>query len=80
MTIIKLENPIYMAEDLSSIDCTITFDTFGVPLPFTASLHDPEPHGIQIYEDLVSGKYGPIAPYVPKPPQEQPGTTGTQSL
>ncbi|ECI3888044.1 DUF4376 domain-containing protein [Salmonella enterica subsp. enterica] len=41
----------------------------GTPLylPYTAAAHDPAPYGVQLYNDLVSGKYGSITPFTATP-------------
>jgi hypothetical protein len=53
------------------IDCEITTSQFGAEvLPFTAAQNDIAPHGRAIFQDLVDGKYGLIAEYVP-PPEPQ---------
>ena len=54
-----------------TIDCEITTSQFGDEvLPFTASQNDPEPHGRQMFNDMIAGKYGDIAEYV-KPPSSE---------
>jgi len=49
-------------------------------LPFTADSTDVEAHGRQIFADLVAGKYGPIAEYIPLPEAVQPTVEGAQTL
>lgn len=39
-------------------------------LPYTLGPNDVTPHGMQIYADVLAGKYGPIAPYEPPPIEE----------
>ncbi|EBS2694784.1 DUF4376 domain-containing protein [Salmonella enterica subsp. enterica serovar Newport] len=41
----------------------------GTPLylPYTAAAHDPAPYGAQLYDDLVSGKYGSITSFTVTP-------------
>ena len=34
-------------------------------LPLTVSAYAPEPWIVNIYNDVISGKYGPIAAFVP---------------
>jgi hypothetical protein len=64
-TLISVTNPIWANEEHTLIDCQITTSQFGDEiLPFTASLSDVELHGKVIFNDLISGKYGPIAEYV----------------
>lgn len=61
MDIISVSEPIYSAPDNSQIDCTIVCELGE--LRFTAHSKDVEPHGIQLFNDLVAGKYGAIEPY-----------------
>jgi hypothetical protein len=64
-TLTSVTNPIWANEEHTLIDCEITTSQFGDEiLPFTASLNDVELHGKVIFNDLISGKYGPIAEYV----------------
>ncbi len=62
MNITSAQNPIYANVDNTEINCTITCEK-GV-FPFTATPHDPMPYGLQLYNDLIAGKYGAIAAYV----------------
>jgi hypothetical protein len=66
-TILKsLTNPRWANAEQTMIDCEITTSQFGdEALPFTASAIDTEAHGQAIFADLVAGKYGPIAEYLP---------------
>ncbi len=58
----SVKNPRWVTEEKTLIDCIITSSQFGEEeLPFTASPSDPEAHGRQIFDDLIAGKYGPIA-------------------
>lgn len=80
----SLTNPQWANEARTSINCNITTSQFGDEvLPFTADQNDVEAHGRAIFADLVAGKYGPIAEYVPPPQPEQPvqpTTQGAQTL
>lgn len=64
-----LNNPRWAMEgavtDLSPIalDCM----QYGLPGVFIASPQDPEPHGVQIWNDAKAGVYGAIGPYVAPP-------------
>ena len=65
----SLTNPRWSNAAHTTIDCEITTSQFGSEiLPFTADLNDVESHGRAIFADIVAGKYGPIAEYVPPPP------------
>ena len=80
-TLTSLANPIWTNEEQTRIDCKITTSQFGDEiLPFTADKFDVEPHGRAIFADIVSGKYGPIAEYVPVPEPVQPTVNGAQTL
>ncbi|KHL70592.1 hypothetical protein SF06_06760 [Pseudomonas flexibilis] len=46
-----------------SVDCELEHPDFGW-IPFTASPDDPEKHGRELYERIVAGDFGDIAPYV----------------
>lgn len=62
----SLINPRWANAEQTLVDCEITTSQFGDEvLPFTASVNDVAPHGREIFADLVSGKYGAIAEYVP---------------
>lgn len=70
----SVSDPRWANQEHTRIDCVITTSQFGAEqLPFTADMNDVEPHGRGIFQDLVDGKYGPIAEYVPPaaPPTEQ---------
>lgn len=64
INITSVSNPQYSKADNSTIDCIVTCDEVAGNHPFTAAAHDPEEHGRQLFTDLLSGKYGAIAPYV----------------
>lgn len=59
---------VYRTEDRQHINCKVKFAEFNEVHPFTASITDPEDHGVSIYNEIVAGKYGPIGDYVPPPP------------
>jgi hypothetical protein len=73
----SLTNPRWANAEQTMIDCEIKTSQFGKEvLPFAASKDDCEAHGRAIFADIVAGKYGPIAEYLPPP---APKTTATQS-
>jgi hypothetical protein len=77
-TLTSLSSPRWANAEQTAIDCEITTSQFGAEiLPFTADQNDVEAHGRAIFADLVVGKYGPIAEYVPPPPE--PENTATES-
>lgn len=69
MNIINVKDPVWSCSEKVAIDCVIVTEQFGdAELPFRATPIDSEAHGRLLFEELVSGKYGAIAEYVP--PQE----------
>ena len=75
----SLTNPRWVNLEQTAIDCEITTSQFGAEvLPFTASANDIEAHGPAIFADIVSGKYGEIAEYVP--PVQNPVTLPTDEI
>lgn len=61
MQIITVQNPTYT--ESGNIDLTVLFAEIGEPVPFTASMHDTEPHGRELYTRAMQGEFGPVAPY-----------------
>jgi hypothetical protein len=55
----------YANVEHTMIDMIAKFVHLGEPIPFTASLNDPEPHGVDLYNRAVNGEFGPIAAYEP---------------
>lgn len=71
----SVSNPRWANVEHTIIDCEITTSQFGNDvLPFTADANDVEAHGKKIFADLLSGKYGPIAEYVPPPSSATPAS------
>lgn len=82
LTIQSVTNPIYSNADGTAILCEVKFEEFNEIHPYLATAWDTEPHGIEIYNNLKSGKYGEVGAYVPPPqgsPVSQPITTGTKT-
>jgi hypothetical protein len=77
----SLTNPRWINAEQTMIDCQITTSQFGDEiLPFTANQNDAEAHGRGIFSDIVAGRYGPIADYIPPPEPVQPTVEGAQTL
>jgi len=80
----SLTKPIWSNAEHTAINCLITTSQFGEEiLPFTADQNDVESHCRGIFADIVAGTYGAIGEYVALPEsatQEQPATTGSQTL
>lgn len=77
LTIEYAKDPVYSNQEGTDISLTVKFYEFAEEVPFGANTWDPEPYGVELYNNAVAGMYGPIAPYVPP---VQPVTTGTQEL
>lgn len=58
---VEIINPKYNSN--GTIDIEMNHPVFGW-IPFTASPDDVEEHGRIIYQALVNGEFGPIAPSV----------------
>jgi len=77
----SVANPRWADAEHTMINCNITTSQFGAEvLPFSANQNDVEAHGRAMFADLVAGKYGPIAEYVPPPEPVQPTVEGAQTL
>ena len=64
--ITSVANPVWADEEKTLIDCQITISEFGSEvMPFTATANDVEEHGRVLFAELVNGKYGVIANYIP---------------
>jgi hypothetical protein len=64
--ITSVANPIWADAEQTLIDCQITVSQFGSEvLPFTAMQNDIAEHGRVLFAELVDGKHGPIANYIP---------------
>lgn len=65
----QARNLIWVNADSTLIDMIVTHPRFG-EIPFTASPHDVEPHGRELFARAVAGDFGPVAEYVPPPSQD----------
>jgi hypothetical protein len=59
----SISQPYFAFSDDSAVNCIWDHPVFG-PIPFMATPTDVEPYGVQIYNDLLSGEYGPIVSYL----------------
>lgn len=62
-----VRNPIYSNHEGTAIDCELDHPIYGW-IPFTASPDDPDEGGRVIYQLLLDGQFGEIAPYVEPEP------------
>lgn len=60
----SITNVIYSSPDNKGIDCVIKFVGAASGFPFTAREDDPEAQGRVLFEQLSSGQFGAVAPYV----------------
>lgn len=77
----KVISPVWADKGQKLIDCVVTFEIIGV-VPFTASQQDNK-DSLEIFNRCMSGEFGPIAEYIEPtitPAQNQPATSGTQTL
>jgi hypothetical protein len=61
----SVSNPVYCNGEGTAINCTVKFQHLPEPVEFTATSYDVEAHGVQLYNSLIAGEFGSIAPYVP---------------
>ena len=63
----NIKNPQWVNAENTVIDCVVTFDHIGEPVPFTANPNDSAAHGREIFERCAAGEFGEVAAYVPPP-------------
>ena len=78
MNLTNIRNPIYGDADHTVINVIVDTDEYR-DIPFTASPNDPLQHGVNLYNELISGVYGIITSYV-APSTTQPTVSGVQKL
>lgn len=77
MKIVSVKNPVWSCSGRIAIDCVVVIEEFGsAELPFRAASSDSEEYGRLLFNELMSGKYGEVADYVP-PQFEQQSTPPT---
>jgi hypothetical protein len=79
MNIEYAKTPVWVSADNTSIDLIVKFEKFSTELNFTATIHDSEDHGRELFNRAVSGEFGDIAPFVP-PPEEPENTLIEENL
>ena len=76
----SVSNPRWSDSSKARVDVLVTVEHLGDEvIPFTACSQDIEEHGRKLYQELVEGKYGEIAPYIP-PEVPQPTVVGATVL
>lgn len=68
MQIEYAKNPRYASADESAVNLSVKFEEFTDEMPFTATAHDVEDYGRDLYARAVAGEFGIVAPYVAKAP------------
>jgi hypothetical protein len=63
-----VREPRWNAENRSSVSCLVKFEHLPNEVEFAAAPHDIESHGREIYERIVAGEFGEIAPFEAPPP------------
>jgi hypothetical protein len=58
------KNPIYISEDEQQILLTVKWEEFNEEMPFNATSYDPEPWGVDLYNNAKNGDFGEVAAYV----------------
>jgi hypothetical protein len=80
LTIEYAKDPVYSNAENTTVVLTVKFEEFNEEMPFGATPWDTAPHGIILYQNVMAGVYGPIAPFVPPPEPIQPVAEGVQDL
>jgi hypothetical protein len=75
-TIVRAVDPTWGDAAETSIVCQVTTQEAGGPFPFNCMASDPELHGLRLWVDLTSGKYGPIRDYVAPSSKPAPAKRG----
>jgi hypothetical protein len=81
LTLEYAKDPVYADETGNCISLIVKWEEFNEEMPFGATTYDPEQYGRDLYARAKTGEFGVVAPYVPPEPSEnQPVTTGSQTL
>lgn len=82
MHVISVTNPRWANAEQTAIDCDLVLDSYpDQVLPFTATPHDVEDHGREVFARAASGEFGPVAAYVaPPPPPAPPAPSREQQI
>lgn len=70
--ILSVRNPQWANEIRTAINCLVKTNTLRQEVPFTASPHDSEAHGREIFARCLAGEFGEIAPMGPKLSEQSP--------
>ncbi len=70
LTLEYAKDPIYINKTGNAINLIVKWEEFYEEMPFCATNHDTEPHGVDLYNRTVAGEFGPIAPFIDVDPDE----------
>ncbi len=69
----QVKNPVWANAEHTLINCEVDFNDLSEEfVPFTSSPNDCTNYGPEIFYNCASGKYGPVAEYLPPPPPFPP--------
>jgi hypothetical protein len=74
------KDPFFQTADQQCIHLTVKWVELAEEMPFGAMATDVEAHGRDLYNRIIAGEFGEIAPYIAPPEPTQPQTTGSQDL
>jgi hypothetical protein len=63
----SVTNPVWANQEQTAIECVVDFEDFG-PSPFSTTANADTGYGVEIFNDCIAEKYGPVKPYTPPPP------------
>lgn len=69
MSGITIKDPYYVNAEGTRINATVTIPGVGEDLPYTFAPNDVSGLGSVYFPRILSGEFGPIAPYVPPAPE-----------
>jgi hypothetical protein len=69
-----VKNCIWVNAEQTMFDCTVKYEEFTEEVPAGITLADPYAHIQLIWNNAMTGMYGPIAPYVEPSPEPIPPT------
>ena len=81
-TLVSCKNPRWGNEKKTFVICSVKFEEIVGEVEFHASPMDPETHGRELYDRIVSEEFGAIGVFTPIPPKFQvaPAAVGTRKV
>lgn len=65
MNIESVKNCTYANAEKTSINCLVKFSHINEEIEFTASSHDVEERGVNLFNSIENGEYGNVLDYTP---------------